>query len=157
MKTIYILLIITITCVSCQRQQVENIKFKKLAIDFDKHNAQSLNKFNNYIYLVLESGQNRLCLYNKNTREASICELTPYTKKYLTTFGNIIDITQDYIITSVDAADISEFLKGKNEYDNFEENYPEQIQRMREELPDIHEDSNPCIVIYSIQHYSQSS
>lgn len=46
MKTIYILLIITITCVSCQRQQVENIKFKKLAIDFDKHNAQSLDLIN---------------------------------------------------------------------------------------------------------------
>ncbi|RHR82828.1 6-bladed beta-propeller [Odoribacter sp. AF15-53] len=110
-----------------------------------------------YIYLVLESGQNRLCLYNKNNQETNICELTPYTKKYLTTFGNIIDITQDYIITSVEAADICEYLKGKNEYVNFEKNYPEQIHRMREELPDINEDSNPCIVIYSIQHYSQSS
>lgn len=49
MKTIYILLIITITCVSCQRQQVENIKFKKLAIDFDKHNAQSLDLINSII------------------------------------------------------------------------------------------------------------
>ena len=41
------------------------------------------------------------------------------------------------------------YLKGGNEYVNFEEKYPKQIQRMREEFSSIQEDSNPCIVIYS--------
>ena len=45
---------------------------------------------------------------------------------------------------------MNEYLKGYNEYVNFEKDYPEQIQRMREELPDIKEDDNPCIVIYSL-------
>ena len=35
-----------------------------------------------------------------------------------------------------------------NEYVNFEKEYPEQIHRMRKELPDIKEDDNPCIVVY---------
>ena len=54
-----------------------------------------------------------------------------------------------YIITSVSASDMCTYLKGGNEYVNFEEKYPKQIQRMREEFSGIQEDSNPCIVIYS--------
>lgn len=102
-----------------------------------------------YIYWVLAAGQNRLCLYNKNNRESQVCELTAYTGKYFISFGRMIDITSDYIITSVSASDMCTYLKGGNEYVNFEEKYPKQIQRMREEFSGIQEDSNPCIVIYS--------
>ena len=99
--------------------------------------------------MVLAAGQNRLCLYNKNNRESQVCELTAYTGKYFISFGRMIDITSDYIITSVSASDMCTYLKGGNEYVNFEEKYPKQIQRMREEFSGIQEDSNPCIVIYS--------
>lgn len=102
-----------------------------------------------YIYWVLAEGQNRLCLYNKNNRESQVCELTAYTDKYFISFGNIKDITSDCIITSVSASEMCTYLKGGNEYVNFEEEYPKQIQRMREEFSGIQEDSNPCIVIYS--------
>ena len=103
-----------------------------------------------YLYWIVESGQDRLCVYNKNNQETTICELTPYAGKYFISFGDIIDITQEHIITSVEASEMNEYLKGYNEYVNFEKDYPEQIQRMRKELPDIKEDDNPCIVIYSL-------
>ncbi|OUN65994.1 MULTISPECIES: 6-bladed beta-propeller [Butyricimonas] len=103
---------------------------------------------NYYLYWVVESGQDRLCVYNKKNQESTICELTPYSGKYFISFGDIIDITQKHIITSVEASEMNEYLKGYNEYVNFEKEYPEQIHRMRKELPDIKEDDNPCIVVY---------
>ncbi len=105
---------------------------------------------NYYLYWVVESGQDRLCVYNKKNQESTICELTPYSGKYFISFGDIIDITQKHIITSVEASEMNEYLKGYNEYVNFEKEYPEQIHRMRKELPDIKEDDNPCIVVYSL-------
>lgn len=102
-----------------------------------------------YIYWVLADGQDRLCLYNKEKQESQVCELTAYTGKYFISFRHIIDITSDYMVTSVSASDMCRYLKGGNEYVNFEEEYPKQIQRMREEFSGIQEDDNPCIVIYS--------
>ena len=47
MKTTYIILLITIICISCQKGKVENIKFRKtLSIDFDKYKNQSLELSN---------------------------------------------------------------------------------------------------------------
>ena len=47
MKITYIILIVAIICISCQREKVENIKFRKtLSIDFDKYKNQSLELSN---------------------------------------------------------------------------------------------------------------
>ena len=40
------------------------------------------------------------------------------------------------------------FVTGKNEYNNFESQYPEQIKRLREKLPNINEEGNPFLIIY---------
>ena len=105
---------------------------------------------NYYLYWIVESGQDRLCVHDKNNQESTICELAPYSGQYFISFGDIIDITQNHIITSIEASEMSEYLKDYNEYVNFEKDYPEQIQRMRKELPDIKDNDNPCIVIYSL-------
>ncbi len=97
----------------------------------------------------LFNGQNRLGLYDKENAQTSVCSLSPYAGKYFISFGNIVNFSSDYLITSVNASEMQEKLRGKNQYVNFEEDYPEQIKRMREEFTGIEEDSNPCVVIYS--------
>lgn len=97
----------------------------------------------------LFNGQDRLGLYDKENAQTSVCSLSPYAGKYFISFGNIVNFSSDGLITSLSAADLCEVLAGKNEYVNFEEDYPEQIKRMREEFTGIEEDSNPCVVIYS--------
>ena len=71
-----------------------------------------------------------------------------YDKDYFVPFGEIISISSDAIITAVPASRMHEILKGGHEYVNYEEKYPEQIKRMREVLPEIAEDDNPCIVLW---------
>ncbi len=97
----------------------------------------------------LFNGQNRLGLYDKENAQTFVCSLSPYAGKYFISFGNIVNFSSDYLITSVNASEMQEKLRGKNQYVNFEEDYPEQIKRMREEFTGIEEDSNPCVVIYS--------
>lgn len=96
----------------------------------------------------LFNGQNRLGLYDKENAQTSVCSLSPYVGKYIISFGNIVNFSSDYLITSVNASEMQEKLRGKNQYVNFEEDYPEQIKRMREEFTGVEEDSNPCVVIY---------
>lgn len=99
----------------------------------------------------LFNGQNRLGLYDKENGQTSVCSLSPYTGKYFISFGDIVNFSSDHLITTISASDMRESLAGGNQYVNFEEDYPEQIKRMREEFSGmgIKEDSNPCVVIYS--------
>lgn len=133
-------------------EQISYDEYKKFCLSPDYITAIRIFQEtpNYYFYWIVESGQDRLCVHDKNNQESTICELAPYSGKYFIPFGDIIDITQDHIITSIEASEMSEYLKGYNEYVNFEKDYPEQIQRMRKELPDIKENDNPCIVIYSL-------
>ena len=101
-----------------------------------------------HIYQITHNGQNRLCLFHKQSGKEMVCELTTYDKDYFVPFGHPINITSEHFITFVEAARIHEILKGTNGYVNFEEKYPAQIQRMREILPDIAEDDNPCIILW---------
>ncbi len=101
-----------------------------------------------YVYQLLYQGQDKLCFFNKKTGEKTVCELRVYDKDYFLPFGTIINITPDYIITSLSASRIHNILKGTNGFVNYEEKYPEQIKRMREELPDIAEDDNPCLILW---------
>lgn len=101
-----------------------------------------------YLYQILHNGQVRLCLFQKHTGKRWICELPVYDKDYFVPFGEIISISSDAIITAVPASRMHEILKGGHEYVNYEEKYPEQIKRMREVLPEIAEDDNPCIVLW---------
>lgn len=52
------------------------------------------------------------------------------------------------IYTSIEASEMKVFVTGKNEYNNFESQYPEQIKRLREKLPNINEEGNPFLIIY---------
>lgn len=97
----------------------------------------------------LFNGQNRLGLYDKTNKQTAVCSLSPYAGKYFISFGSIVNFSSDHLITAVSASEMCEKLAGKNQYVDYEEEYPEQIKRMREEFTGIEEDSNPCVVIYS--------
>lgn len=99
----------------------------------------------------LFNGQDRFGLYDKENGQTSVCSLSPYTGKYFISFGSIVNFSSDHLITTIRASDMCESLAGGNQYINYEEDYPEQIKRMREEFSGmgIKEDSNPCVVIYS--------
>ena len=115
----------------------------------DLRRFQETDRF--LICQFLFNGQNRLGLYDKENGQTSVCSLSPYTGKYFISFGDIVNFSSDHLITTISASDMRESLAGGNQYVNFEEEYPEQIKRMREEFSGmgIKEDSNPCVVIYS--------
>ena len=144
----------TVNFGKCQlpSEQISYDEYKKFCLSPDYITAIRIFQEtpNYYLYWIVESGQDRLCVHDKNNQESTICELAPYSGQYFISVGEIIDITPNHIITSIEPSEMSEYLKGYNEYVNFEKDYPEQIQRMRKELPDIKENDNPCIVIYSL-------
>lgn len=100
------------------------------------------------IIKLLIKGQYCLALYNKSTQETFVADLTPYTDKYFFPFGKIVGIDENAIYTSIEASEMKVFVTGKNEYNNFESQYPEQIKRLREKLPNINEEGNPFLIIY---------
>lgn len=100
------------------------------------------------IIKLLIKGQYCLALYNKSTQETFVADLTPYTDKYFFPFGKIVGIDENAIYTSIEASEMKVFVTGKNEYNNFESQYPEQIKRLREKFPNINEEGNPFLIIY---------
>lgn len=124
-------------------------------LDYSRKNPEFVTRLDHFqetdrflICHFLFEGQNCFGLYNKENKQTSVCNLSPYTGKYFISFGNIVNFSPDYLITTVSTSSMCEKLAGKNEYVNFEEEYPEQIKRMREEFHGIEEDSNPCVVVY---------
>lgn len=42
------------------------------------------------------------------------------------------------------------FVDGRDEYNDFEKDYPEQTARLRQIIPSIEVDDNPCLIIYQL-------
>ena len=103
------------------------------------------------IIKLLIKGQYCLALYNKSTQETFVADLTPYTDKYFFPFVKIVGIDENAIYTSIEASEMKVFVTGKNEYNNFESQYPEQIKRLREKFPNINEEGNPFLIIYYLK------
>lgn len=113
------------------------------------YNFQETNNF--LIFRLLLEGQYCFALYNKNTQETFIADLAPYTDKYFFPFGKIVGMDEDAIYTSIEASEMKVFVRGKDAYNNFESQYPEQIKRLREKFPNIDEEGNPFLVIYYLK------
>jgi hypothetical protein len=105
---------------------------------------------NHLIVQVLYEGQCLLGIYNKPQSKTHIARLEPYTDKYFFPFGQIVGFDEKAIYTLVDALDIKRMWDGKDQYNDFESVYPEQIRRLREKFEYVNEDGNPFLVIYSI-------
>lgn len=99
---------------------------------------------------VAYKGEALLGIHNKKSKESKVVTLDPYTDKYFFSFGTIISIDENAIYTLVDALSMKKFIAGKDEYNNFEELYPEQIKRMKEKFShlNVDEQSNSFLVTY---------
>lgn len=105
------------------------------------------------IIKVVYQGETLLGIYDKKNKESKVVTLDPYVDKYFISFGTIIGIDENAIYTLVDALNMKRFITGKDEYNNFEETYPEQIERLRNKFSHlkIDEQSNPFLVTYSLK------
>jgi len=117
---------------------------------------QSINIFQEtekfLIAKVLLGGQILLCVYNKVDKKSHITTLDPYAGKYFFSFGDIIGIDEKAIYTLVSADAVQKFIKGKDDYNDFESKYPKQIAQLRERFKHLKFDdnSNPFLVTYEI-------
>ncbi|MDR1338986.1 MAG: 6-bladed beta-propeller [Prevotellaceae bacterium] len=128
-------------------EQIDNIRKENHYI-LDFYHFQETD--NHLIIHTLYSGQNLLGVYNKNTSKSYVARLEAYTGKYFFSFGRIIGIDEKAIYALVDASSMKTAWEGKNEYNDFRTQYPEQIKRFREKFSNIDEEGNPFLVIYSI-------
>ncbi len=104
-------------------------------------------------HLIIHSvykGQHLLGIYNKQNAQSYVATLEANTDKYFFPFGRIIGIDEQAIYTLVDAEDIKRMWTGKDQYNDYESMYPEQIKRLREKFPHVREDGNPFLVIYAV-------
>lgn len=102
---------------------------------------------------ILLNGQKVLGLLDKRNNESFGVTLDPYEDKYFFSFGQIVGMDEDAIYTLIDAMFIKRILAGKDDYNDFESKYPEQIKRLRELFDglDIRDDSNPFLVTYYLR------
>jgi hypothetical protein len=121
---------------------------RKLYISCINHFQETSNHL---IAEVVHQYQPRLCIYNKQTGKTLIAQEDSYRDKYLLPFGSIISTDEKAIYALIDAWQVKMFWNGKNEYVDFESNYPEQIKRLREKFPHVDEEGNPFLVIYKIR------
>ncbi len=105
---------------------------------------------NHLIVKFLYKNQDVLGVYNKKQKGANIVTLNPYEEKYFFPFGKIIGFDEETIYTVVEASSMKKIWNGKDEYNNFEEKYPSQIDNLRKKFKTIREDGNPFLIMYSI-------
>jgi hypothetical protein len=105
---------------------------------------------NHLIIKVLYNGQERICIYNKNNKKTYTAYLDSCTSKYFFPFGKIIGIDENAIYTLINAYNFKRTWTGKDEYNDYESQYSEQIKRMRKRFPTVDEEGNPFLVIYYI-------
>jgi len=104
-----------------------------------------------YLALFINQGQERLAVYDKQTGICEVASLEPYTGKYLCGFGLIKGINEEYIIAVEDAKTIYEIWKGKNKYNDFEAQYPQQVKNMRQKFSSINPEGNPFLIFYKVK------
>ncbi len=115
------------------------------------HRFYNFQKTENHLIVkFLYKNQYVLGVYNKKEKETNIVKLTHNEGKYFFPFGNIIGFDEGTIYTTIEASDMKRIWDGKDEYNNYEEKYPDQIDNLRKKFKIIREDGNPFLVMYSI-------
>jgi len=127
-------------------------EYEKWRLDFELKNRYIM-RFHNFqetenhlITRVISEGQSLLGVYDKRNKKTHIAELMSSYSEYPITFGQIISFDETAIYTYISASTMKHFWIG--EY--IEDRYPEQLKRLRERFPEIDEEDNPFLVIYTI-------
>lgn len=111
-------------------------------------NFQETNKY--LIVRVIYNGQYLLGVYCKADKSTNIVTLEPYEDKYFFSFGDIVGFDENAIYSINDASRIKKYWDGKDAYNNFEEDYPQQVKNLRTKFKSIKEEGNPFLIIYSL-------
>lgn len=115
-------------------------------------NVANYQEYENYwLFNFISSGQNLLGVYHKNTNISEVYKLNSNYDKYFISFGNIKCLGSDCIITAIDATEMKTYYEGKNEYNDFTEQYSTQIERLRNEISEVSEYGNPFLIIYDLK------
>lgn len=70
---------------------------------------------------------------------------------YPAAFGSVIGTTQDLIISTTEAKAIHDLFRGKNENNDFDKKYPEELKRFRQNVGQVdYNNPNPYIIVYKI-------
>ena len=108
---------------------------------------------NHLIVRTVFKHQELLGVYDKKTKKSQVVKPEPYTDKYLIPFGEIIGMDENAIYSLVPAASVKKNIIGKEKYNDFESEYPQQTKNLREKFKNItiEEDDNPFLLIHYLR------
>lgn len=113
--------------------------------------VDKVQECSNYILATYTyGGRSCMVVADKRTNKTSSYSLGLVEKFYALPFGKIVDMSQDQIVTYIPASRVLNIYRGFNEYNDFREDFPNQIKRLQEKFSNISEDDNPFIAVYKI-------
>ena len=119
---------------------------------------KTVSNIYNYIeteeYILMDfvmDAQRWLGIYNKRKRTSEIAEIDMYCDKYRFAFGTIRGMDQSAIYTAINYESVYNTWLGHSERVNYEKLYPEQVANLRKLFPNLKEEGNPFIAIYSLE------
>lgn len=121
--------------------------YRKSEKDFIKKIYRYQETEGYWMFQLLLNGQDVLALVDKNNRQSTLCSLTPNESPCFISFGRIKSITQNHIVTAVEADRIARTL----ENEELLRDYPESVKQLKETVGDIQSRDNPVIVIYHLE------
>ena len=95
-------------------------------------------------------GNSQLAVHNKLTNQTDAFDLGFVDKYYALPFGSLVGINESYMVSYISAKRVKTMQQGYNEYNDFREEYPEQIAKLQAMFPPILEDDNPFVAIYKL-------
>jgi hypothetical protein len=105
---------------------------------------------NNYVLVsFIFNGNYLVGVYSKKDEKTSVVNLSSYKGKYFIPFGKIISYDENAIYAIVSASSMIRYWEGKDDYNDFWKDYPEQIKNLRSKFKSIDEEDNPFLIIYS--------
>lgn len=90
-------------------------------------------------------------VYDKKEGKSRVVSLDTYTDEYLISFGEVIGMDATAIYSLVPAWYLKDLWVGRNEYNDFEAKYPEQVKRLREKFDSVDEEGNPFLLIHYLK------
>lgn len=103
------------------------------------------------LFHVIYKGQEVLLVNEKSNNENHCATPEIDHTKYFIKFGKLVSMDNDYIISWVDASDMDLYLTGKNEYNDFTQEYATQIANLNNRVGKVEYDDNPLLIFYSLK------
>lgn len=138
----------------------EDLSKKQFDDPAENFRLQNESVFNLYMFqqteggslaLILLQGQNLLLRHDKRTGETQALSLDTYEGDYVCGFSSILGMDEEYIMGLENAESLYDLWVGRNEYNDFEALYPEQVKNLRRKFPKIDPDGNPFLILYRIK------